>query len=307
MQILSLSPLYIILALMLLLAGIIGLFAWIGHKNTIKAAEKDWDYRVSENMQDLRLDKQGFVKAYVKTSTPRGLKYIAFILASLAILAIPVFALIELFLHYVWIFSGKSRVFEPPFLVWQYSAFFLFIAIMAGIVWFFVREYHRRNPGLMRDAMIEARGDFWPEKKVTIGPNPIHLNADDYGKEGFAALREIFETALGFDCHTDDNFAGSKHVCNIYKLDDARVFVHLQSEGKKFDKHTHPFFFPSKFARPDDKPRYGEIIILKRNAYLAYKTIYETSIADNKYPIDRKRKFYQIKLPYLGLYIYEAV
>ena len=300
------SPLNATLIGLLLLAGLIGAYSWFGYRKITKDARQDWEYRVRENMQDLRLRKQDYINAYIKTGAPRASKYLAVIIASIAVLIIPAFALIELFLHYVWIWSGKSRVFEPPFLVWQYSSFFLFLGILASIVWVFVRAYHRRSPGLMRDALIDARNEYWPEQKVKIGPNPIQLKAEDYGKNGFGKLNTLFEDALGFHRQTDNNYNNSGHICEIYSLEDAKICVHVNAAGKDFSAKSHPFFFPGEFARHDDKPRHGEIIILLPQADAAYQKIIASGLCENKYRAGVRRNTYHVKLPYLGIYIYNA-
>ena len=47
-----------------LLALVFALRTWVTSKNLEQEARGDWAYQVSENMQDLRLTEEAFVRAY---------------------------------------------------------------------------------------------------------------------------------------------------------------------------------------------------------------------------------------------------
>lgn len=154
---------------LLAVAGFFAVLARIQANKIKQEAQADWAYRVREDMQDLRVGQDGYARAYCAAHTPRKAKTIAKILAALALLTVPAFALIERVLHYIWMWSGQSRVFEPPFLVWQFSIFFSILACWIAIIAFFLRRHYRHSPKLMRDLLLEERQLYTPKKSWLSG------------------------------------------------------------------------------------------------------------------------------------------
>ena len=152
---------------------ILGLRAWLGYRGLSAEAAADWDYRVTNNMQDLRLNKDGFVRAYRKVNAPRLPLYLAGGAALILALTPLVFGLINVMLWGVWKFSDESRVFEPGYLVWEFSIFFGLIAAWALIGAGVARRYHAKAPALMRDEMMAERENFTPTEKLVVGPKPF--------------------------------------------------------------------------------------------------------------------------------------
>jgi len=257
-------------------------------RNLEQEARSDWAYQVSENMQDLRLTEDAFVRAYRKINAPRGWKFLSMALATVTVISIPVFALIQLILYKVWRdnlnevskmpqFRGRMAVLSDPVLVWQFSIFLAVIVFLVLVVALFVRQYYRGSPGRMRDALIFERAGFMPEIKLTVGPNPAHLDAqaDGYSREIY---KTIFENALGLTRRIEKNWQGSGHICDIYSDgSDMQICVHIENEDG-YNATTHPFFFAGKFARHDDKPALYTIITLMPDAYLAFEKIQATGI-----------------------------
>ncbi len=284
------------------LAALIGLRAWLLYKNLEREAEQEWDYQVSENMQDLRLNKAAFVRAYTKINAPRGWKLTALALTTLIALSIPAFALIQFLLYRVWRdnlnevskmpqFRGRLEVLSDPVLVWQFSIFMSVIAFGVIVVGLFVRQYYKGAPGLMRDALIFERGGFKPEAKLTVGPNPAHFSAHDFSTKdvpGRAALADIFENALGLNKRTEKNWQSSGHDCDIYSAGtDMQIYVHVENGADEcaqasFTEVSHPFFFAGEFARHDDKPFLYTLIFLAPNAYDSFEKIKVTGIEMDK-------------------------
>jgi len=259
-------------------------------KNLEQEAQNEWAYQVSENMQDLRLTEDAYVRAYTKINAPRGWKYLAAGFATVTLMAVPAFALIQMLLYKVWRdnlnevskmpqFRGRMAVLSDPVLVWQFSIFLAVIVFLVLVVGLFVRQYYKGSPGLMRDELIFERAGFMPETKLTVGPNPAHLEAgaDELSREIY---KEVFETALGLKRRVEKNWQDSGHVCDVYSDgSDMQICVHTQSEKTEFNATTHPFFFAGKFARHDDKPDLFTIITLTENAFAAFEKIAETGIA----------------------------
>ena len=253
-------------------------------KNLEQEARNEWAYQVSENMQDLRLTEDAFVRAYKKINVPRGWKFLSMTFATVTVISVPAFALIQLLLYKVWRdnlnevsqmpqFRGRMAVLSDPVLVWQFSIFLAVIVFLVLVVGLFVRQYYKGSPGLMRDELIYERAGFMPETKLTIGPNPAHLETDAGGLSR-ETYKDVFETALGLKRRVEKNWQGSGHVCDIYSDgSDMQICVHSQSGKNGFSADTHPFFFAGKFARHDDKPALYTIITLTADAYAAFAKI----------------------------------
>ena len=135
------------LAAIAVLAAIFGLRTWLAYRRLTAEAEAEWDYQVSENMQDLRLTKTAFVLAYRKVNAPRTSLYFASAFAAILLLTPIAFGLINFGLYGIWKLTDESRVFEPGYLVWEFSIFFALIAVWALIGANVARRYHRNAPG----------------------------------------------------------------------------------------------------------------------------------------------------------------
>lgn len=248
----------------------LGLRAWLGYRRLTSEANADWDYRVSKNMQDLRLDRAGFVRAYRKVNAPRLSLYLAGGAAMILALTPFVFGLINLLLWGVWKFSDESRVFEPGYLVWEFSIFFALIAAWALIGAGVARRYHATGPGLMRDELIAERENFAPTQRLTVGPNPLHI---DGGKLG-DSYHDMFTGVLGLAHELDKNWNDSGHMCKIYSDgSDMKICVHNTVDDNTFEEGSHPFFFLQKHSREDvEELRYSLIMSLK-NTHAAFEKI----------------------------------
>lgn len=302
------------------LAAIIGLRAWLLYKNLEREAVQEWAYQVSENMQDLRLTQNAFVRAYKKINEPRGWKLTALALATLTALSVPAFALIQFLLYKVWRdnlnevskmpqFKGRLEVISDPVLVWQFSIFMSVIVFWVLVVGWFVRQYYKSAPGLMRDELIFERSGFTPDTKLTVGPSPAHFDAGEFasdGKQGREILAEIFESALGLNKRTEENWQGHGHTCDIYSAGkDMQVCVHVEKGAEEFTKGTHPFFFAGEFARHDDKPFLYTIISLMPNAYAAFEKIRATGIVMDNISATKSSRHCDFTSGSMEIYIYD--
>ncbi len=302
------------------LATLVGLRAWVLSKNLVRDAEQEWDYQVSENMQDLRLTKDAFVRAYTKVNEPRGWKLMAKMLAAFAVLSVPAFAVIQLLLYKVWRdnlnevskmpqFKGRLEVLSDPVLVWQFSIFLSVIIFWVLVVGWFVRQYYKGAPGLMRDALIFERAGFMPETKLTVGPNPAHFDAGAFTTseaQGRDVLADIFANTLGLSKRTQQNWQGSGHMCDIYSAGgDMQINVHIKNDDGEFTQATHPFFFAGEFARHDDKPFLYTLIFLIPNAYTAFEKIKSTGIKMDKVSATNSSRHCDFTSGAMEVYIYD--
>jgi len=143
------------LVLLALIALIYGVRAIIGYRNVARDAEADYNFKLGENMIDPRLTQAGYIRAYKRFHNPRGLLFMASGLSAILILTAPALLGIQILLNQLWIFTDRSRVFEPGYLVWQFIIFFSLIAIWAGIAYFTARQFHRNSPVTLRDEMLK--------------------------------------------------------------------------------------------------------------------------------------------------------
>ena len=309
-------PFFWVLCATGLLAIIFALRMLFLSKNLEQDARSDWAYQVSENMQDLRLSEDAFVRAYKKINAPRGWKILSMAFGTVTIISVPAFALIQLLLYKVWRdnlnevsqmpqFRGRMSVLSDPVLVWQFSIFLAVIVFLVLVVALFVRQYYKGSPGLMRDELIFERAGFMPETKLTIGPNPAHLDAQDdgYNREIY---REIFESALGLTRHVEKNWQGSGHICDTYSDgSDMQICVHSETGKGGFNAATHPFFFAGEFARHDDKPSLYTIITLTPDAFVTFEKIQATGIAMTNISATKTSRKCSFASGSMDMYIYD--
>jgi len=297
-------PFFWTLVVLGLIALIFAVRAYLGYRRLPAEAADDWDYQVSQNMQELRLTKQAYVRAYKKVNAPRGALYIACVFAAIVVLTPLAFALINSVLWSLWSASGdpieiklgagnikesvESLTYEPGNMVWGFFTFFGILGIWAFIAAMAARRYYRNAPGLMRDELIYERGGFHPTTPLTVGANPAHVDASNLPAADSKPLRDIyaemFEVALGLSRETDKNYAGSGHSCDIYSDGSGmQICVHIRKKGSaEFGQDTHPFFFKDEFAREDDKENKYTIIALLENAQQTFTKVKKTGITMDK-------------------------
>jgi|GEM_PF-1984181 len=255
-----------------------GLKAWFGYRHLERDAAADWDYLVAENMQDLRLTKPAYMRAYQKVHAPRAALYLALAIATIGLITVPAFALINATLWGFWLLMEKSRDYEPGYLVWQFFIFFGLIALWVSVALLYARRYHRRAPGLLRDQLMRERAQFVPEAPFILSHENIHLWALNEDREKFKAL---FETGLGMAGTTEIKWSGSDFDCDIYSGEQGLVCVHIGTDLPKdlggdaawFSRETHPFLFPKQHARHDEAEMRYTIIRRKGGVHETFKAV----------------------------------
>lgn len=121
--------------------------AFLGYRAVARDAEDDFNYKQPQGMIDKRLSKEGYIRAYKRFHNPRGPAYVAVTVGAILVLTWPAMALLEFILEQAWQLSGRSRVIEPGFLVWQFIIFFSIIGIWVAISYVISKRYHRLAPG----------------------------------------------------------------------------------------------------------------------------------------------------------------
>lgn len=271
-------------------------------------------------MQDLRLTKTAYVRAYKKVHAPRGVLYIASVFSAILVLTPLAFAFINSILWTLWDSSDEpveisirgggikenveSLTYEPGNMVWGFFTFFGILAIWALIAGVAARHFYRHSPGLMRDELIEERAGFKPAQALTVGANPAHVKSGAATRKSYAAL---FEGALGLTKQPIKNFEGSGLACDQYSDGSGmQIYVHINKGGEdKFPADTHPFFAAHKFAREDDKERVYTIVSLQDDLLGCFVKIENTDLKRKNETGINSRLMRGFRHENLDFYIYQ--
>ncbi len=118
----------------------------LGYIRVAKDAEEDFAFKVKEGFIESATPKDAYVRAYRRFHAPRSTAYIAAAMSAVLVLTYPAFVIMQVVFERVWFFTGRSDVFHPGYLVWQFMIFFTVIALWGGISYVTAREFHRRAP-----------------------------------------------------------------------------------------------------------------------------------------------------------------
>lgn len=128
--------------------------AVIGWSVLSREAGEDFDYRSAHDMVPAGVDRARFMQVYRRVNAPRTSTYAAATLWGV-LLATPIIAkIMEFLLEMLWQASGRSRVFEPGYLVWAFFIFFGLFGTWAAIAYIAARRYHRHAPGRLMDELL---------------------------------------------------------------------------------------------------------------------------------------------------------
>ncbi len=132
---------------LLAILGTIYAFAYflLTHKVS-KDAESDYLYKTKNGMIDKSINKEDYINLFIQQHKPRKFLYIAIGSFSILILTWPIMAIISYSLECLYQFTGRNRVFEPGFLVWQFCIFFGIILSWASLAYLIVTLYYKRAP-----------------------------------------------------------------------------------------------------------------------------------------------------------------
>lgn len=123
--------------------------ALIGFRTVAKDAAEDYDYKQSRKMLDDRLSQEGYIRVFKRLHNPRRPAYVAMAIFAILILTWPIMAALSVLLEQLYHLTGRNRVFEPGFLVWQFCIFFGIIISWTAIGYAMARRYHMRAPGTL--------------------------------------------------------------------------------------------------------------------------------------------------------------
>ena len=129
--------------------AVYGLRAAWGYRTVAQDARDDYDYKIQNGMSVHGLSREGYLSVYRRLHNPRAPLYVAATLAAIVLSTPVLFVIISFLLEQLYQFTGRSRVFEPGFLVWQFSIYMMILGAWAGIAYLGARTYHRRAPGTL--------------------------------------------------------------------------------------------------------------------------------------------------------------
>ena len=135
------------LALLILIGLLYTIRAYIGFRDVARDAEEDYDYKHERGMVDSRLSRDGYIRVFKRLHNPRRPAYIATAIFAILLLTWPIMGALSFLLEQLYQLSGRNRVFEPGFLVWQFCIFFGIIFAWTTISYAIARRYHKLAPG----------------------------------------------------------------------------------------------------------------------------------------------------------------
>lgn len=149
------SYLTLFLALILLLAVISAVRAFINYKAVKQDAQDDYAYKKSRGMIDDNLSQNGYQRAYMRFYSPRKYIYTAVAFTTIAVLTVPILGLIRFALIFIWESSGRPDDIQPGFLVFNILMMISLLAFWALIFFIFARLYYQKAPVSLRDEMLK--------------------------------------------------------------------------------------------------------------------------------------------------------
>lgn len=169
-------------ALLAFIGVVYGLRAVVGYRNISKDAAEDYDYKQERGMLDRRVSREGYIRVFKRLHNPRNPAYIASTILAILVLTWPIMGVLSFLLELLYQATGRNRVFEPGFLVWQFSIFFAIILSWTGIAYFMARRYHRLAPGTPKYEMDQQA----LEEKTGQREKVVYEN--DWGIPPFMAI-----------------------------------------------------------------------------------------------------------------------
>ncbi|MGJ8564317.1 MAG: hypothetical protein ACSHXY_12295 [Alphaproteobacteria bacterium] len=132
--------------------------ALLGYRRVASDAAADYAYKYGEGMLEGWEDEADYVAAYKRFHAPRSAAYVASAMGGVLVLTYPAFSVINFLLEQFWILTGRSEVFHPGYLVWQFLIFFAILFLWAAIIYFTARRFHRRAPISFQQELLRQSG-----------------------------------------------------------------------------------------------------------------------------------------------------
>jgi len=157
------------LGLLTLIGALYSLRALLGFRSVARDAHEDYDYKQERGMLDGRLSREGYIRVFKRLHNPRRPAYVAAAIFAIIILTWPIMGALSFLLEQLYQLTGRNRVFEPGFLVWQFCIFFGIIFSWTSIAYAIARRYHRLTPGTLKyetDQQVQEEETGYRDKPV---------------------------------------------------------------------------------------------------------------------------------------------
>lgn len=139
------------LGLLLIVAALFYLRAFLGYRTVSKEAPADYDYKLSQGMLPKTMSEAAYIRAYKRYHAPRAPLHVAGVLSAIAILTLPALGVFYWITFTLWEMNGKDKVFAPGLLVHSLLMFFLIIFFWALLAFLTARNYHSKTPISLSD------------------------------------------------------------------------------------------------------------------------------------------------------------
>lgn len=139
------------LGLILFVAGLFFLRAFLSYRTITAEAPTDYAYKRRENMLPKGVTEDSYVRAYKRFHAPRAQLHVGFVLSAIAVLTLPALGLFYWITFTLWEMNGKDKVFAPGLLVHSLLMFFLIIFFWAMLAFLTAKNYHGKIPISLQD------------------------------------------------------------------------------------------------------------------------------------------------------------
>lgn len=129
-----------------------------GYRRVAEDAVSDFAYKRDEGMLEGWESEASYIRAYKRFHAPRGTAHVAGAMGGVLFLTYPAFIVIQFLLEQIWISTGRSEVFHPGYLVWQFSIFFSVLFLWAAIIYFTARHFHKHAPISFEKELLKQTG-----------------------------------------------------------------------------------------------------------------------------------------------------
>lgn len=141
------------LVLLLLIAAVFFLRAFLGSRTVAEEAPVEYAYKSRENMLPSGVSEAAYIRAYRRFHAPRAPLHVAGVLSAIAILSLPALGIFYWVTFTLWEMNGKDKVFAPGLLVHSLLMFFLIIFFWALLAFLTAKNYHGKAPISLNDEL----------------------------------------------------------------------------------------------------------------------------------------------------------
>ena len=139
------------LGLLLIIAAIYFLRAFLSYRTLALEAPEDYNYKSSQGMLPENVSEAVYIRAYKRYHAPRAPLHVAGVLSAIAALTLPALGLFYWITFTLWEMNGKDKVFAPGLLVHSLLMFFLIILFWTLLAFLTAKNYHRHAPISLQD------------------------------------------------------------------------------------------------------------------------------------------------------------